>query len=113
MEMKMNIEMASLGYAELREKFKKGMRNGNWRKLNRKEKALFRAAMAYTKLRKKGEMAMDKMLTKSCVSARNGMAKAKTFSGAASAGSWKILVERRSAVKKRTIDKIMLAISTI
>ncbi|MGB2729054.1 MAG: hypothetical protein WBD09_11430 [Halobacteriota archaeon] len=55
----MNIEMASLGYAELREKFKKGLRNGNWRKLNRKEKALFRAAMAYTKLRKKGEMAMD------------------------------------------------------
>jgi len=59
MEIKMNIEMASLGYAELREKFKKGLRNGNWRKLNRKEKALYRAAMAYTKLRKKGEMAMD------------------------------------------------------
>ncbi|MBA7512281.1 hypothetical protein ES705_04285 [subsurface metagenome] len=57
--MKMNIEMASLGYAELREKFKKGLRNGNWRKLNRKEKALYRAAMAYTKLRKKGGMAMD------------------------------------------------------
>ena len=55
----MNIEKASLGYAELREKFKKGLRNGNWRKLNRKEKALYRAAMAYTKLRKKGEMAMD------------------------------------------------------
>ncbi len=55
----MNIEKASLSYAELREKFKKGLRNGNWRKLNRKEKALYRAAMAYTKLRKKGEMAMD------------------------------------------------------
>ncbi|MBC8521086.1 MAG: hypothetical protein H8D26_03735 [Methanomicrobia archaeon] len=59
MEIKMNIEKASLSYAELREKFKKGLRNGNWRKLNRKEKALYRAAMAYTKLRKKGEMAMD------------------------------------------------------
>nr|QNO53212.1 hypothetical protein HNLOENAD_00012 [Methanosarcinales archaeon ANME-1 ERB6] len=59
MEIKMNIEMASLGYVELREKFKKGLRNGNWRKLNWKEKALYRAAMAYTKLKKKGGMAMD------------------------------------------------------
>jgi len=53
------------------------------------------------------------METKSCVSARNGIAKAKTFRGAVNAGSWKILVERISDAKKRRIDEIMLAISTI
>ena len=52
--------MASLNYAELRNIFKKGLRKGNWRKLNRKEKALYRAAMAYTKPKKnKAGMAMD------------------------------------------------------
>ncbi len=41
--------MVSLSYAELLDKLKKGMRKGNWRKLNWKKKALYRAAMAYTR----------------------------------------------------------------
>ena len=41
--------MASLSYAELRDMFIKGKRRGNWRWLTRKEKALYRAAMAYTR----------------------------------------------------------------
>ncbi len=52
--------MISLSYAELLDKLKKGMRRGNWRKLSRKEKALYRAAMAYTKPKKwKMEMTRD------------------------------------------------------
>jgi hypothetical protein len=42
------------------DKLKKGMRKGNWRKLNWKEKALYRAAMAYTRPKKrKMKMARD------------------------------------------------------
>ena len=36
-------------YKELITSFKKGVRNGNWRKLRFLDKALFRAAMGYTK----------------------------------------------------------------
>ena len=36
-----------LTYELLRENLKKGQRRGNWRTLNRLEKALYRAAMAY------------------------------------------------------------------
>ncbi|MBE0517309.1 MAG: hypothetical protein IBX41_07995, partial [Methanophagales archaeon] len=45
--------MASLGYEELRDKLTKGKRRGNWWKLNRREKGLYLAAMAYTKPKKK------------------------------------------------------------
>ncbi len=48
-----------LSYEELFANFKKGLRNGNWRKLHRKEKALYRAALAYMKPKKSGEMARD------------------------------------------------------
>jgi hypothetical protein len=48
-----------LGYEELCEKFKKGLRRGNWKKLNRREKALYRAAMAYTKSKRWGETVKD------------------------------------------------------
>ena len=36
-------------YKELFTNFKKGLRNGNWRKLRFLDKALFRAAMGYAK----------------------------------------------------------------
>ena len=36
-------------YNELFTNFKKGLRNGNWRKLRFLDKALFRAAMGYAK----------------------------------------------------------------
>ena len=48
-----------VSYEELLDKLKKGTRKGNWRKLSRKEKGLYRAAVAYMKPRKKGEMARD------------------------------------------------------
>ncbi len=51
--------MASLSYEELLDNLKKGMRKGNWRRLNRKEKALYRAAMAYTKPKNSGKMVRD------------------------------------------------------
>jgi hypothetical protein len=53
--------MVSLSYEELRDKLKKGIRKGNWRKLTRTEKALYRAAMAYTRpnARIKGKTARD------------------------------------------------------
>ena len=38
-----------LTYKGLFTNFKKGLRNGNWRKLRFLDKALFRAAMGYTK----------------------------------------------------------------
>jgi hypothetical protein len=41
--------MASLRYEDLRAHFEKGLRNGNWRQLSHEEKALYHAAMAYTK----------------------------------------------------------------
>ena len=39
----------SMTYDELFATFRKGMRNGNWRKLRFIDKALFRAAMGYAK----------------------------------------------------------------
>ena len=49
----------ALSYEKLLDKLKKGTRKGNWKKLNRREKALYRAAMAYTKSKRWGEMARD------------------------------------------------------
>ena len=40
-------------FKELLNILKKGIRKGNWRKLSRREKALYRAAMAYAKAKKK------------------------------------------------------------
>ncbi|MBN1762027.1 MAG: hypothetical protein JW878_02955 [Methanomicrobia archaeon] len=42
-----------LTYELLRENLKKGKRRGNWRKLNRMEKALYRATMAYIRPKKR------------------------------------------------------------
>ena len=39
----------SLGHEELYTSFRKGLRNGNWRRLRFLDKALFRAAMGYAK----------------------------------------------------------------
>jgi hypothetical protein len=39
----------AITYEECITSFKKGLRNGNWRKLNFLDKALFRAAMWYAK----------------------------------------------------------------
>ena len=55
---------ASLSYEELREKFKKGLRNGNWRKLNRMQKSLYMTAMGYARVTKKvivNEMIVEKL----------------------------------------------------
>ena len=46
-------------YEELLNNLKKGTRKGNWKKLNRREKALYRAAMAYTKSKRWGEKVRD------------------------------------------------------
>jgi hypothetical protein len=40
-----------LSYEEILTSFKKGLRNGNWRKLNFLDKALFRASLWYAKYR--------------------------------------------------------------
>jgi len=39
----------AIAYADLNATFRKGQRNGNWRKLRFLDKALFRAAMGYAK----------------------------------------------------------------
>ena len=39
----------AISYAELNATFRKGLRNGNWRRLRFLDKALFRAAMGYAK----------------------------------------------------------------
>ena len=39
----------SMTYDELFATFRKGLRNGNWRKLNYLDKVLYRAAMGYAK----------------------------------------------------------------
>ena len=39
----------AITYEELLTSFRKGLRNGNWRKLNRLDKALYRASLWYTK----------------------------------------------------------------
>ncbi|NQE04452.1 hypothetical protein C5S32_01155 [ANME-1 cluster archaeon GoMg1] len=41
----------SLGHEELYTSFRKGLRNGNWRKLNFLDKALYRASLWYAKHR--------------------------------------------------------------
>ncbi|MDI6810875.1 MAG: hypothetical protein QMD80_04255 [archaeon] len=53
-----------LTYEELLDKLKKGIRKGNLRKLNRREKGLYRAAMAYTKAKKKivNKLVVEKLL---------------------------------------------------
>lgn len=40
-----------MSYAELLTSFRKGLRNGNWRKLNFLDKALYRASLWYAKPR--------------------------------------------------------------
>jgi len=39
----------AITYADISATFRKGVRNGNWRKLRFLDKALFRAAMGYAK----------------------------------------------------------------
>jgi len=39
----------TITYADLNATFRKGLRNGNWRRLRFLDKALFRAAMGYAK----------------------------------------------------------------
>ncbi len=41
----------SLSYEDLLTSFQKGLRNGNWRRLNKLKKALFRASFWYAKYR--------------------------------------------------------------
>ena len=43
--------MSVITYAELLASFRKGLRNGNWRKRNFMDKALFRASLWYAKHR--------------------------------------------------------------
>ena len=43
--------MTGIAYEELLANFKKGLRNGNWRKLNFLDKALYRASLWYAKHR--------------------------------------------------------------
>ena len=43
--------MSGITYEELLSSFKKGLRNGNWRKQNRLDKALVRASLWYAKHR--------------------------------------------------------------
>ena len=51
--------MRILTYEELFTNFKKGMRNGNWKRLRFLDKALYRAAMWYVK---RGGSIVDEML---------------------------------------------------
>jgi hypothetical protein len=57
--------MVPLSYEELREKYKKGLRNGNWRKLRGNEKGLYRAAMEYARKMKEivNDMLVEKLST--------------------------------------------------
>ena len=43
--------MSNITYADLSTSFRKGLRNGNWRHVNRLDKALFRASLWYAKYR--------------------------------------------------------------
>ena len=54
----------AMAYKELITSFKKGLRNGNWRKLRILDKALFRAAMWYAKRGRSivNEMLVEKLL---------------------------------------------------
>jgi len=49
-------------HQEIFQKFRRGLRNGNWRKLNRLEKALYRASMWYA--RAQGEIVNDLVVNK-------------------------------------------------
>jgi hypothetical protein len=49
LRMCISMQEQSISYKELFTSFKKGLRNGNWRKLRFLDKALFRAAMWYAK----------------------------------------------------------------
>ncbi|MCS7385835.1 MAG: hypothetical protein NDF55_03705 [archaeon GB-1867-005] len=40
-------------YTELANTLKKGLRNGNWKKLSKLEKAFYRAALTYAKIKRK------------------------------------------------------------
>ena len=44
-------EVQMFTYKELRRDFRKGQRNGNWRKLSRLEKALYMASLWYSRVR--------------------------------------------------------------
>ena len=50
-------------YKELLRDFRKGLRNGNWRKLNRLEKALYMASLWYSRVRRSvvNEMLVSKL----------------------------------------------------
>jgi hypothetical protein len=54
----------AITYEECSTSFKKGLRNGNWRKLRFLDKALFRAAMGYAKRGRSivNEMLVEKLL---------------------------------------------------
>ena len=47
--------MAGITYRELSTSFRKGIRNGNWKQLNHLQRALFRAALGYSKQRSTGD----------------------------------------------------------
>jgi hypothetical protein len=49
-----------LHYTELLSSFKKGFRNGNWKKLNRAEKALYRVSLWYARV--KGRIVNQKLV---------------------------------------------------
>ena len=44
-----NMTVKTMGYADLNAPFRRGLRNGNWRKLRFLDKVLYRAAMWYAK----------------------------------------------------------------
>jgi len=46
---KNEIQSMQLTYTDLHTNFRKGLRNGNWRKLSRLEKALFQASLWYSR----------------------------------------------------------------
>lgn len=46
-------QVFEFGYEELKSEMRKGMRNGNWRRLNTREKGFLRAAMWYARVKGK------------------------------------------------------------
>ncbi|HDO20333.1 MAG TPA: hypothetical protein ENG81_02265 [Candidatus Bathyarchaeota archaeon] len=51
----------TLNYTTLLNYLRRGVRNGNWRKLNRLERATYRAALTYTKI--KGKIVNNTLVT--------------------------------------------------
>ena len=51
-----------LTYFELIRSFKKGIRNGNWRRLDRVEKAFYRASLCFSRV--KGKIVDSKLVEK-------------------------------------------------